>query len=126
MSFSKTSLDRLHTCNPNLIKVFEKAITTCPIDFGIACGYRSPAEQMEAYKAKKSKCDGIKNKSKHNSNPSNAVDVYAFVNGKANYDKQNMALIAGCVLSIAKEMGVNLVWGGSWTGFIDMPHYEIA
>lgn len=128
-NFSKTSLKRLHTCHPDLIKVLEEAIKLSPIDFGVACGHRTIAEQQEVYKQKKSKCDGIKNKSKHNHNPSLAVDVYAFVNGKASWDKTHLGIVAGVILSTANRMGIKLTWGGTFgsnefKGF-DMPHMEL-
>lgn len=127
-SFSKTSLARLYTCHPDLIKVLEEAIKISPIDFGVACGHRTIEEQQEAYKQKKSKCDGIKNKSKHNHNPSLAVDVYAWVNGKASWDKKHLCIVAGVILSVAKSLDIDIRWGGTFgsnefKGW-DMPHFE--
>jgi peptidoglycan LD-endopeptidase CwlK len=129
MNFSKTSLNRLYTCDPRLIKVAEKAIEISPIDFGIACGNRSIEDQLKAFKEKKSKCDGIKKKSMHNYSPSKAFDVYAWVNGKASWDKKHLSIIAGVILSVAKSLDIDIRWGGTFgsdefDGW-DMPHFEL-
>lgn len=127
-AFGKVSLERLSTCDADSQKVAKLAITRSPIDFGIACGGRSPADQMIAFKTGKSKCDGVKNKSKHNYIPSQAFDVYAFVNGKASWDENHMCIIAGVIMACASELGINIRWGGtfgsdSFNGW-DKPHYE--
>lgn len=130
MKFSKTSLDRLYTCDPRLIKIAEEAIKVSPVDFGIACGARSIEDQQKAFKEGKSKCDGIKNKSNHNYNPSKAFDFYAWVNGKASWDKVHLAIIAGVILTVAKQHDIDIRWGGtfgsnSFDGF-DFPHIELV
>lgn len=127
--FSSKSLERLSTVNPLLQDIMKEAIKVSPIDFGIPLygGLRTAKQQNQLFKDGKSKCDGIKIKSYHQSG--NAVDVYAYVNGHASWDDVHLGIIAGVVLSVADRKGVNLRWGGTFEsnefhGW-DKPHFEI-
>ena len=127
--FSKRSIQELELINPKLAALMDQAIERSPIDFGIPNngGKRTAEKQNELYNKGVSKCDGILKKSYHQSG--NAVDVYAYVNGKASWDVEHLCIIAGVVLSIASEMGLNIRWGGTFgsnkfKGW-DMPHFEI-
>jgi len=62
-----------------------------------------------------------------------AVDMAPFIGGKVSYDKRHVAFFAGCVLTIARDMNVDLRWGGDWDGdgnqvehsFWDGVHFEL-
>lgn len=138
--FSDTSAQRLSTCTNNLQRVFNLAIKRSNVDFGIACGRRTIEEQQELYAQGRTKegsivtnVDGFNVLSKHNENPSEAVDIYAWINGKASWEDKPLCYIAGVIMSCAKELGVKLRWGGNWNsnGVIisdqnlkDLPHFE--
>lgn len=129
--FSARSQKILETVNPVLQKIFHEAIETSPIDFGIpnTGGLRTPEMQNVLFADGKSKCDGYDKKSKHQSG--NAVDVYAYLNGRASWDVEHLALIAGVVLATAQRQGVSLRWGGTFgkQGKVfkgwDRPHFEL-
>ena len=127
--FSKRSLSRLEGVNPNLVELMKTAICRSPIDFGIPSdgGKRTAERQKELFEKNVSKCDGTHKKSYHQSG--NAIDVYAYVNGKASWDAEHLAIIAGVVLSVAAEMGLNIRWGGTFgsnefKGW-DKSHFEL-
>ena len=109
------------------------AISMTTVDFGISEGHRTLEKQQEYYNAipQLSKCDGIVKKSKHQSLPSLACDIYAYVDGKASYDKETLSYLAGMIEFIGKQLYMSkkithlIQWGGSWTTFVDMPHYQI-
>ena len=129
--FSNTSLERLSTCEQGLQEVMKLAIKRSPIDFGIAEGHRSVERQQEYYSQGRTKpgkiityIDGVKKKGKHNYNPSKAVDIYAYVNGKASWKVEHLCIIAGVILSCSIELGVKIEWGGLWKKFKDYPHFE--
>lgn len=132
--FGTTSKERLATCHEDLQKVFEAAIALSPVDFGIACGHRSIDDQKKAFDEGKSKIDGINKKGKHNYSPSLAVDVYAFVNGKASWEVHHLCIIIGVVLAVANNYGIKLRSGANWDKdgefitdqkFQDLPHFEL-
>ena len=120
----------MESINPELALVMREALKVSPIDFGIPStgGKRTAKEQHELFKAGKSKCDGFKNKSYHQSG--NAVDVYAYVNGSASWSEKHLSILAGVILSTAirlksnRLISIDVHWGGDFTTFTDMPHYE--
>ncbi len=135
---SKRSLERLKGVNPELVKIFKEAIKNSPYDFGIPKlgGKRDAEQQNELYLQKKSKCDGFKKLSYHQSG--NAIDIYAYVDGKASWKRVHLVAIGEHILQVAKEcFGVDLRWGADWDqdgvmvwddkdeSFVDLPHFEM-
>lgn len=132
--FGSTSLSRLETCDMKLYRLLNLAISRSPIDFGIAEGHRTLQRQNELFKKGLSKIDGINQIGKHNSNPSKAVDVYAFVNGKASWEVHHLCIIIGVIFSCADELNIKIRSGANWDmdgefmtdqRFIDLPHIEL-
>lgn len=127
--FSQKSLQRLNGVDVQLQELMKRAIAISPIDFGIPQfgGLRTAEDQKDLYEKGLSKCDGYRIKSRHQSGK--AVDVYAFVNGKASWDKVHLAVIAGVILGEAKRMQIDMVWGGTFGSKMfkgwDMPHFEL-
>jgi peptidoglycan L-alanyl-D-glutamate endopeptidase CwlK len=136
-NFGKSSMEKLKTCHEDIQKVFNEVIRVSKIDIGISEGNRSKEMQKHYFETGKSKVKV----SKHESIPSEAVDVFAYVNGKANYDIHNLAYIAGLVdavsarLYMLKEIEHKIRWGGNWNGdgeiitdqaFDDLPHFEVV
>ena len=156
--FSSKSSAKLEQANEDHQRLWPEVIKWTPIDFGISFTYRDPDEQFELYKKGRKLVngvwliedrkqivtfkDGYKKQSKHNFNPSKAVDVYAYINGKASWDPMHLAAIGGVVMSVAaqlykeKEMKHRLRWGFNWDmdgvlvnmdkdeSFVDLPHFE--
>lgn len=124
--FSERSLNVLDSVNPDLQAVCMRAIEISRVDFGIPSngGLRSAEEQNRLFHAGKSKLDGYEKKSKHQSG--NAIDVYAYVDGRASWMPEHLTHVATAMLAAASELGVHLHWGGHWRHFLDMPHFEIS
>lgn len=134
--FSKQSRDRLIGVDEYMIEIMRVALERSPIDFGIPLdgGLRTVERQKELYAQGRTKpgkiitkTDGVKNKSNHQSGK--AVDIYAWVDGKPSWESKYMYIIAGVVLSTAKEMGMEVIWGGTfgsktWDGW-DKAHFEL-
>lgn len=147
-SFSSTSLERLATCEPDIQLVMQESIKSSRVDFGIACGHRTIEEQQELYKQGRSKpgskvtnVDGVKKKSQHNFYPSRAIDLYAYYNGKAQWDELHLGIIVGHILSVADRLyrdgkiSHKLRSGGDWNmngiykydqTLNDFPHLELV
>jgi len=119
------SIKNLTGVDGRLIEIADLAITISPIDFGIPStgGLRSEEDQAQLFKDGVSKADGVNNKSYHQSGK--AVDLYAYVDGKASWDKAHLTIIATSMLQAAAQLGYPLKWGGLWKSWQDMPHYEI-
>lgn len=146
--FGSKSKDKLKTCHKDIQRVLELAISRSKIDFGISEGHRSLEKQKEYYaigrtvdrhKSTITNVDGVNKKGKHNESPSLAIDIYvwhsnASTRKKISYDEAHLSYVAGVIDCCAKELNINLTWGGNWDndGIIkydqnlnDMPHFEI-
>ena len=119
------SIKNLTGVDGRLIEIADLAITISRIDFGIPStgGLRTTADQAKLFTDGVSKADGVNNKSYHQSGK--AVDLYAYVDGKASWDKAHLTIIATSMLQAAAHLGYPLKWGGLWKSWQDMPHYEI-
>jgi len=122
--FSKTSIERMDGVNPDLIALTHRALSISIIDFGIPRygGLRTPDIQKRLFNDGKSQCDGVNNKSYHQSG--NAIDFYAYVDNKASWDKGHLGLVAAAFFQAANELKVNIEWGGFWK-WRDMPHIQL-
>lgn len=105
--------------------ILNKAITLTKVDFGIpkTGGFRSVAQQQELFNNGASLCDGLSKKSRHQSGL--AVDVFAYVDGKASWRDDHLTSVATAVLQAANILGHKVTWGGLWTSFKDSPHFEL-
>ncbi|UZJ39165.1 M15 family metallopeptidase [Prosthecochloris sp. SCSIO W1102] len=105
-------------------------------DCVVLCGHRNRVEQERAFSEGTSKVRWPK--SKHNKYPSRAVDVAPYDMspvGPVNWqDRERMTFFAGFVLATAKQLGINIRWGGDWdrdtqvrdNRFDDLVHYELV
>lgn len=128
MSFQFSARSRRHMegVDTRLIEVAELAMKLTRVDFGIpATGGRRTVEQQQAlYAAEKSNADGIRKMSKHQTGK--ALDVFAYVDGKASWDKGDLAQVAAAFLQAANVLGYQISWGGLWVSFPDYPHFQIT
>ena len=147
-NLSQKSLDRLEGVNDDMVRVVKKAIELTKVDFGVICGLRTVEEQEElvakgASQTMKSKhIDGL------------AVDLMAYLGGRASWELNLYDDIADAMKEAAKLENVGIRWGAawhiddirSWDGtmeaamnayvdlrrgqgrrpFIDGPHFELA
>lgn len=123
--FSNRSLERMEGLDPRLILIAHEAIKITKIDFGIPSsgGLRTASQQKALYDKGASQLDGTNKKSYHQTGK--ALDFFAYVNGKATWETEPMALIACAFLQAASNLGYKLEWGGLWTSFTDYPHLQL-
>ena len=122
----QNSLNNRTGVDPRLIEISDRAIQISTLDFGIPSsgGMRTVEDQAALFTAGKSKCDGRTNKSYHQTG--RALDVYAYVDGKASWEKEHLAIVAVAMMQAANELGHKLEWGGLFISFTDMPHFQIG
>ena len=122
---SNNSMMNLAGVDDRLIDIADVAIKLSPIDFGIPStgGLRTAEDQAKLFEDGVSKADGVNNKSYHQTGK--ALDVYAYVDGKASWDKLHLATIAAAMLQASSQLGYELKWGGLWKSWQDYPHFEI-
>ena len=126
--FSKGSYEKLQTCDPRLVVIFEEVVKH--FDCTVVCGHRGEAEQESSYIMGKSEKQWPD--SKHNKMPSLAVDVVPYPIDWNDYKR--MYYFGGYVKRVAEEHGIALRWGGDWDSdtqvldqkFNDLPHFELV
>lgn len=125
-AFGDNSLKNRAGINPDLIIVLDRAVEISIYDFGIPLhgGVRTAVQQKKLFDEGVSLADGVTHKSYHQTG--NAVDVYAYVDGKASWDHEHLAVVAAAMLQASSELGIPLEWGGLWTGFCDRPHFQLS
>jgi peptidoglycan L-alanyl-D-glutamate endopeptidase CwlK len=123
---SSKSKQRREGVDPRLIEISDLAIQITVVDFGhpADAGKRTVERQNELYLDGKSKADGYNKLSRHQSGK--ALDFYAFVDGKASWDTEHLAMVAAAFLQAASILGYKLKWGGLWKSFKDYPHVELV
>lgn len=125
--YSQRSIQNMSGINIDLRRVADRAIQITKIDFGIpeTGGVRTAEQQNALHKSGASPfCDGYENRSKHQDG--NALDFYAYVDGKASWEPEHLAQVACAFLQAANELGIKIKWGGLFKSFVDQPHIEIA
>ena len=124
-AFSARSKLALATCHPLLQRLMKSAIVD--FDFTVLCGYRDEIAQNKAFAEGKSKLTFPK--SKHNSNPSMAVDIAPYPidwnNHAAFRALADVVRVHWEAIPAADRDGFTLEWGGGWARFPDMPHWEL-
>lgn len=123
---SNRSKQRREGIDPRLIEISDLAIQISTVDFGhpADAGKRTAERQHELHLAEKSLCDGYEKLSPHQKGK--ALDFYAYVDGKASWDTEHLAMVAAAFLQAASMLGYKLQWGGLWKAFKDLPHVELT
>jgi len=125
--FGSRSINRLKTCDQKLQELFYEVVKH--FDCSIIEGNRGEERQNKAYADGKSKVKYPNGK--HNKFPSVAVDVAPYPIDWS--DRDRFHYFSGFVLGVAKQMGMNIRWGGDWNQdtetkdnkFDDLVHFEI-
>ena len=119
-SLSAKSQLRLALVHPDLKKVVEDAIKISTVDFVVAEGVRTLERQRELVAAGAS----------HTMNSRHlhglAVDLFALVGNKVTWQPIVYNQIANAMLSAAAKQHIPITWGGSWTSFPDLVHWELS
>lgn len=122
---SDRSKERMEQVDDRLQQLAFAAITRTKVDFGIPAdgGLRTAERQKELFDKGVSKCDGYNNKSYHQTGK--ALDFYAYVDGKASWEPEHLAMVACAFLETASIVGIRLEWGGLFQNFNDFPHIQL-
>ena len=106
---SQRSLSKMNGINNELHTVVCSAIKLSKIDFGVICGMRTETEQ----RALLEKGATTTMKSKHLTG--DAVDLMAYINGRASWELNLYDEIANAFKEASIKEGVPIKWGGAWS-----------
>ena len=125
--YSNRSKEKLASCHADLQKLFNEVIKN--YDCTIIEGFRSNEYQEELYCQGKSKLKA--GKSKHNQNPSLAIDVAPY---PINWNNRiGFYHFVGYVKATADQLNIKIRCGADWDNdndlhdqtFFDLPHFEL-
>ena len=114
---SLRSKQKLSGVHPDLVDVVQRAIEITEQDFSVLEGLRSIERQKELYKSGKSKTMNSRHLTGH------AVDLAPY---PLSWDWEYFYPIADAMNEAAKELGVDVEWGGDWKSFPDGPHFQLS
>lgn len=140
--YGARSARKLETCHPALQRIADEVLMVTPYDITIIHGWRGLAEQNSLFEAKASKKKFPNSRHNRTNDPSvidphrlsDAIDFAPYIDGGINWnDTHIFALVAGCFLAVAKDLGYTLRWGGDWDSdgtttdqtLMDWGHIEI-
>ncbi|WP_439242469.1 M15 family metallopeptidase [Lonepinella sp. BR2474] len=115
--FSKRSENNLKGVHEDLVRVVRRALTLTEQDFMVICGLRTFEEQKEMVAKGTSKTLNSRHLTGH------AVDLVPYPVDWNDWSK--FAQIAKAMKQAAKDLKVQIVWGGDWKSFKDGPHFEL-
>lgn len=111
---SKQKLEGVH---PDLVAIVERAIAITEQDFSVTEGLRSIARQRQLVADGKSTTMNSRHLTGH------AVDLVPY---PVSWDWEYFYPIADAMKEAARELGVEITWGGDWKSFPDGPHFELS
>lgn len=116
-SLSFRSRQRLSGVHPDLVAVVKRAIEITEQDFSVLEGIRGIERQRQLVKEGKSKTLNSRHLTGH------AVDLVPY---PVSWDWEYFYPIADAMKAAAKELEVDLEWGGDWKSFPDGPHFQLS
>lgn len=129
--FSQKSLNRLNGVHPQLVRLAKEVIKISPIDFGISQGVRTQQEQADLYAQGRTKPGKIVTwtmKSKHlrqKDGYGHAFDIVCYHNGQVTWSEKFYMEMGDIFKDKAKQLGINIIWGGDFRSNKDYPHIEL-
>lgn len=111
------SLQTLEGVHPDLVAVVKLAISLTEQDFSVGEGIRSVERQKTLVAAGKSTTMNSRHITGH------AVDLFPY---PVSWDWKYFHPIADAMKQAAKQLDVELTWGGDWKNFPDGPHFQLA
>ena len=118
---SDRSINRLIGVHPDLVKVVKRAIEISEYDFMVVEGLRTTETQKKYVADGKSKTMNSYHLTGH------AVDLAPLENGSIDWSnkKGQFDAVAEAMKQAAKELNVEIEYGGDWKSFVDKPHFQI-
>lgn len=120
---NERSRERLNGVNKQLVECITKSVEKAD-KLGLNVQVSEGLRTVERQKALVAKGASKTMKSRHIIGQ--AVDVFILKDNKTlDWDIKSFAKFNEIVQETAKEMGIKITWGGTWTKLVDGPHFQI-
>jgi peptidoglycan L-alanyl-D-glutamate endopeptidase CwlK len=117
---SPRSLEKLQGVHPDLQRVIRRALHLTPHDFTELEGLRSLNRQRQLV------ASGASTTLKSRHLTGHAVDIAPIVDNAVSWHWPHYYDIEVAFKQAARELGVDVEWGGDWTSFKDGPHWQLS
>lgn len=124
-TLSLRSQQRLAGLHPDLVRVILRAADFCSIEFMVVEGMRTLAKQKEYFAAGKSKTMKSRHLNGHAVDLAPMVDLDGDGDTELSWNPRDFHPIALAMKFASNELKVPIEWGGDWTSFVDMPHFQL-
>lgn len=119
---SERDLARLSHVHPDLVAVVKRAAEHSESVFIVVEGVRTLARQKTLVATGKSKTMNSRHLIAKNGF-AHAVDLVIVSGGVARWDRGGE--VAKAMKRAAEDLGIEIEWGGDWTGSWDKPHFQL-
>lgn len=116
-SLGNRSLSNLKGVHPDLVAVVKEAIKITKQDFTVIEGLRTTERQRELVAQGKSKTMNSRHLTGH------AVDIAPW---PISWDWDKFYDIEEAMKEAARDLDVEIEWGGDWKSFKDGPHWQLS
>jgi len=114
---SNKSLQKLEGVHTDMVDIVKLAISLTGQDFSVGEGLRSVSRQKKLVATGKSTTMNSRHITGH------AVDLFPY---PLSWDWEYFYPIADAMKAAAKELKIDLEWGGDWESFPDGPHFQLS
>jgi len=118
-AFSARSEKNLVGVHSDLVRVMRRALEIAPVDFMVIEGLRTVERQKQLVAKGASQTMRSRHLTGH------AVDIAPVVGGTIRWDWPLYDRLAVAVKQAAREVSVQIEWGGDWRTFKDGPHWQL-
>jgi len=119
---SKSHLADVH---PELVRLVKRVIGKTRIDFGVSEGVRDYARQVKLYHGRKTTTLHSQHFINDHTGYGHAIDIFAYMNGKAQWNSKYYGPIVQTFLTEAVALGIQIQCGHLWKEFQDSPHIQL-
>lgn len=106
--------------HPDLVAIVRKATELSSLDFIVTEGLRTLERQKQLLAAGATKTLNSRHLTGH------AVDLAAVVGKEVRWDWPLYAKLADAMKEAAKQLSLEIEWGGDWRTFKDGPHFQLS
>lgn len=117
--------ERLAGVHPDLVRVVHRAAELYANSLLVIEGIRTLEKQREYFRAGKSKTMRSRHLTGHAVDLAPMFDMDNDGDLDLSWESRDFYPIYAAMKQASKELNIPIEWGGAWSTFIDMPHYQL-
>lgn len=118
--FDLKSEKLLNEVHPKLKELMKEVLKRSQLHFKVTEGVRTKKRQLELLSQGKSLTSNSRHLTGH------AIDIAILVNDKVSWEFKYYKSFSDLVKTVAKELNIDITWGGDWENIRDGVHFELT